>query len=406
MGAGVGATLFLALQSLPAVGVAELDAAEDAVIATIRDDAGRKIDVETVWTEFSSASVKAWRVHALHVRARSDTSAASTPPLVIVHGHSSGAAHWGTVLGAAVSDGCEAWAISLPGWGRTPMPPELSACGAIDGDSADLVAEMIDAFLTARGLSGRAVLLGHSFGGFITTRFAIRYPRAISHLILHSTAGLTPLQAGRNGFGALVITLYFSLMPPQAWARFMGRIFSAVFARLASFYYPLDNPTFPAYFAQLAWASAYGNSAGGGSELVRAQLRVRTTDGWWRRPTLPHLILDESQAALPVSIIWGTRDEINDPALVRLLHRHRPNVNVYWIARGLHNCAHSHSALFNEALFHAIHARFDEATARPAPPFRSWKRCMGVEIHGNSRLTTPPSPSISLPAIPPRSRCI
>jgi pimeloyl-ACP methyl ester carboxylesterase len=365
-GVAVGAALFVALRALPALGAAELDAAEDAVIATIRDDAGRAVDVKKVWTEFSSTHVRAWKVHALHVRARPSRSC-DLPPLVLVHGHSSGAAHWDAVLGAAATAGCEAWAISLPGWGRTPMPTELLECGAHDGDSADLVAEMIDAFLSERGLSGRAVLLGHSFGGFITTRVALKFPRAISHLILHSSAGLTPLQTGKNGLGACLVAYYFSFLPPQAWVRICGRVFAVVFAQCFRALYPHDNPAFPAYYAQLAFASAFGMPAGGGSELVRGQLRVRLTGGWWRRPTLPQLIIgaaqEDADQTLPISVIWGTRDEINDASLVRLLHRHRPNVNVYWISRGLHNCSHSHPALFNEVLFHSVRMRIAEAAA-------------------------------------------
>ena len=98
---------------------------------------------------------------------RSDT------PLLLVHGSCHGAWCWRDLLPELAARGITARAIDLPGHGedRTPLPDVTLDAYA-------------DAILRAiNEMGGRAVLLGHSMGGYPITAAALRAPTAVAKLI-------------------------------------------------------------------------------------------------------------------------------------------------------------------------------------------------------------------------------
>jgi pimeloyl-ACP methyl ester carboxylesterase len=71
--------------------------------------------------------------------------------------------------------------IDLPGFGEAPMPP--SDWGTVQ--YADLLEQYVRAHVT-----GRFVLIGHSFGGRVAVRLAGRRPAALQGLVLMAVPGL------------------------------------------------------------------------------------------------------------------------------------------------------------------------------------------------------------------------
>ena len=71
-------------------------------------------------------------------------------------------------------------AVTLPGFGGTPIPPiATKQPGALWHDAA-LAA--LEALLRERGLQD-VTIIGHSFGGFMATQLAARYPDRISRVV-------------------------------------------------------------------------------------------------------------------------------------------------------------------------------------------------------------------------------
>lgn len=70
--------------------------------------------------------------------------------------------------------GLSALALDLPGFGVSKEPPQ--AWGS--DEYADLVAEMVS------GLNGPQVVLGHSFGGRVAVKLAVRYPDLVTGMVL------------------------------------------------------------------------------------------------------------------------------------------------------------------------------------------------------------------------------
>ena len=95
------------------------------------------------------------------------------PPLVLLHGWNSNA-HVFDDLAPRLSDRFHVIAISLPGFGESDAP----APGYGLDNAADAVATVLDHLHITS-----ATFVGHSFGGWVMTRVAVRMPQRANRLI-------------------------------------------------------------------------------------------------------------------------------------------------------------------------------------------------------------------------------
>ena len=116
------------------------------------------------------------------------------PSLVLVHGLGGAAANW-VELAPALVRSYRVLALDLPGHGgSSPLPAAPSLTPFADAVAA--VAER-------EGLLPAAVV-GHSFGGLVALRLALRRPDAVRALLLASSAGIS---SGTRAREAAVTTL-------------------------------------------------------------------------------------------------------------------------------------------------------------------------------------------------------
>jgi len=90
------------------------------------------------------------------------------PRVLALHGWARSGADFGRIL-----DGTDALAVHLPGFGTTPTPAE--AWGSV---------EYADHLADALADSGPFVVVGHSFGGRVAVRLAVRHPELVSSLVI------------------------------------------------------------------------------------------------------------------------------------------------------------------------------------------------------------------------------
>jgi pimeloyl-ACP methyl ester carboxylesterase len=103
------------------------------------------------------------------------------PPLVLVHGLSGAAVNW-SLLAPHLAESRRVLAVDLPGHGGSePLPAAPSLA-----PYADLVARAA----AVEGLE-RADYAGHSLGGLVAVRLAIRQPDAVRRLVLAAPAGIS-----------------------------------------------------------------------------------------------------------------------------------------------------------------------------------------------------------------------
>jgi pimeloyl-ACP methyl ester carboxylesterase len=115
----------------------------------------------------------------------------ASTPVVLLHGVGSGAALWVLNL-ASIASQRAVYALDMLGFGRSSR---------VMFSSDPAVAEMefvesLESWRKAMGLA-RFILVGHCFGGYIATSYAIRYPDRVRHLVLVDPWGFQQHQAAR-----------------------------------------------------------------------------------------------------------------------------------------------------------------------------------------------------------------
>lgn len=141
-------------------------------------------------------------------------------PLILLHGWRSEAAVWTGALGGMNQDGIPAYALDLPGFGKSENPPRAFCVG----DYADLVA----GFMEKLGIA-RAVVVGHSFGGRIGIVLAAEKPGLVSRLVLVDAAGIREASLRRSlaQAGAMIAKPLFA-------PRFMQPLRKRIYALLGA----------------------------------------------------------------------------------------------------------------------------------------------------------------------------
>jgi pimeloyl-ACP methyl ester carboxylesterase len=102
-------------------------------------------------------------------------------PILFVHGLSGSWQNWLENLPHFAASR-RVVAVDLPGFGRSEMPAERIS---IPG-----YARFLDELLTTLHID-RAIVVGHSLGGFVSAETAIRFPDRVERLVLVSAAGLS-----------------------------------------------------------------------------------------------------------------------------------------------------------------------------------------------------------------------
>jgi pimeloyl-ACP methyl ester carboxylesterase len=201
--------------------------------------------------------------------------------LVLVHGLGGAAANWLGLM-PLLLPGRRLIVPELPGHGgSSPLPaaPSLSP-----------YADRLGLLLEHEGAAPAAVV-GHSLGGAIAVRLAIRRPEAVSALVLAAAAGIS--STTRSAHYALTITGI--LKPGRKIAPHRRRVArSALLKRLVfGRWGASDPPALPPELVEafLAGAARHTDTVSAAKALVRDDVR----------PELEHV-------RCPVLVLWGARD--------------------------------------------------------------------------------------------------
>jgi len=106
-------------------------------------------------------------------------------PLVMLHGFGAGIAFWVMNLEELSADR-PLYAIDLLGFGR-------SSRSKFSTDPHEIEQQFVDSIEKWRELMQipKMILLGHSFGGFLASSYAMKYPARVDHLVLADPWGFT-----------------------------------------------------------------------------------------------------------------------------------------------------------------------------------------------------------------------
>lgn len=142
------------------------------------------------------------------------------PPLVLVHGFGAALGHWARNLDT-LAQYHTVYAIDLIGFGRSGRPyfkPKNAE------EAEEFFIESLEGWRKQVGLE-KFNLLGHSFGGYVTALYAMKYPDTVDHLILADPWGVPGRQEHRErriSWKWRMVAKFLMYFNPLASVRFAG----------------------------------------------------------------------------------------------------------------------------------------------------------------------------------------
>jgi pimeloyl-ACP methyl ester carboxylesterase len=202
-------------------------------------------------------------------------------PLVLVHGLGGAASNW-TELAPLLSRSHRLLVPDLPGHGGSAALPAVAGLGPF-ADRVALVAER-EGMLPAP-------VVGHSLGGMVALRLALRRPRDVSAVVLAGSAGLSI----GNVWGRELLSVFTAVRPGRVAARYRAWVARSPLLRRLVF-----------GFVSVADPPGLTDTAVEG--FLAAQLLHTDVDSAWRalRADDPRQELEALQC--PVLVLWGAED--------------------------------------------------------------------------------------------------
>jgi pimeloyl-ACP methyl ester carboxylesterase len=203
------------------------------------------------------------------------------PPLLLVHGLGGAASNW-TELVPLLSARHRLLVPDLPGHGGSTALPAVSGLEPF-GDRVALVAER-EGMLPAP-------VVGHSLGGMVVLRFALRRPRDVQALILAGAAGLSI----GNVWGRQLLSIFTSVRPGRLAARYRNRVSrSPRLRRLV--------------FGFVSVADPVGLTDEAVEGFLAGQLLHTDVDSAWQALRRDDPRQELEHVRCPVLVLWGSED--------------------------------------------------------------------------------------------------
>ncbi|PAV61822.1 hypothetical protein WR25_26352 isoform F [Diploscapter pachys] len=211
------------------------------------------------------------------------TDSTAEHPVVLVHGFGAGSAIWCANM-AAITTRHIVHAIDLLGFGRSSRP-KFSA------KPEEAEQQMVDAIEEWRKQMGiqKMYLVGHSFGGYLSTSYALKYPERIEHLVLVDPWGYAEAEERQLSRRLTLIVGIISLFNPLTTLRVSGPFGPKLVKKARpdlGVRYPSENPDdIYEYIYRCNSQSPTGETA---FKSMMAKL------GWAKNPMLHRLMISKS----------------------------------------------------------------------------------------------------------------
>lgn len=174
------------------------------------------VDIGAGWGQPSN------KIRTLEMLTSVDAGIKKKLPLVLIHGFAAGIGTWILNLDTLSSTvGRKIYAIDILGFGRSSRP-WFDLTGDVEGQFV----ESIERWRQEKGID-KFVLLGHSFGGYLSASYALRHPEHVSHVILADPWGVQDRQVStrdtyRFPFWVRAVSSVFQAFNPLAVLRATG----------------------------------------------------------------------------------------------------------------------------------------------------------------------------------------
>ena len=203
------------------------------------------------------------------------------PPLLLIHGLGGAASNW-TELAPLLLERYRLLVPDLPGHGGSTALPAVSGLEPF-ADRVALVAER-EGMLPAP-------VVGHSLGGMVVLRLALRRPGDVQAVVLAGAAGLSV----GNVWGRQLLSIFTSVRPGRLAARYRGRVSrSPLLRRLV--------------FGFVSVADPVGLTDEAVEGFLAGQLLHTDVDSAWQALRRDDPRQELEHVRCPVLVLWGSED--------------------------------------------------------------------------------------------------
>jgi len=242
-------------------------------------------------------------------------------PVILIHGLAASLYDWEILMPELASAGYHSFALDLLGHGDSPKPEERSY-------KMKWMLRHLENWIDSLPLSESPVIIGHSLGGYLTLRYALRHPNRVRALVL-----VSPLYR----LSQLAYILRSAYRRPNLNALIMEHLPGWIFELAVDF-----------------TSHALGR-IGDGIQYLPEEIRFQTALDYKRTHpgafNIPNTLLDLSsklpQIKQPTLVIWGTHDQTLRPDSFDPLVNALPNSEGHPLRAG-HVPHQSHPSEFNQ----------------------------------------------------------
>ncbi|MBM3283027.1 alpha/beta hydrolase [Candidatus Gottesmanbacteria bacterium] len=227
-------------------------------------------------------------------------------PLLILHGWNLSKEKFSPLIRELMKRDYQVYCPDLPGFGKANKPHRSFYLS----DYADF----IEYFIKKKNFN-QVILIGHSFGGRIGIKLAVKNPNILRALILTGTPGISPVSWYKKSFFWMLAKMgkTFLLLP----------FFSSISEKLKKLLYKFAGAT----------------------DYYQTTKDMKQT---FRNITKENLIPYLSQVVTPVLLIWGEEDRIVPKDIADKMARLMKKTRVITIPDARHGVPWTHAKVFAE----------------------------------------------------------